>query len=84
MMRLLIIGSLRGELGRAALIASERGASVDQADHVRSAMDKLRRDANFDLVFCEVGHDVGALVEALAAELMAFDALAKRRATAGA
>ena len=75
-MRLLIIGSLRGELGRAALIASERGASVDQADHVRSAMDKLRRDANFDLVFCEVGHDVGELVEALAAERMMIGVIA--------
>ena len=67
-MRLLIIGSLSGELGRAASIARERGASVHHADHVRSALDALRRDANFDLVFCEIQQGIRALIEALSAE----------------
>jgi hypothetical protein len=67
-MRVLIIGSLAGELGQAARIAIARGAKLDQADHVDTALARLRDDARVDLVLCDVVHDVGALVRALAAE----------------
>jgi DNA-binding NtrC family response regulator len=68
MMRLLIIGSLAGELGRAASIAAKRGASVDQADDPDRALALLRRNAAFDLVFCDIVHDIAGLITALATE----------------
>jgi len=67
-MHVLIIGSLGGELGKAARIASARGAKLHQADDDRSALAQLRVDANVDLVLVELPHDIGALVRALAAE----------------
>ena len=75
-MRVLIIGSLAGELGQAARIAIARGAKLDQADHVDTALARLRDDARVDLVLCDVVHDVGALVRALAGERMAVPVVA--------
>ena len=75
-MRLLIVGSLAGELGRAALLASQRGASVRQADNVRQAIDALRRDASVDLVFCQVDLDVAALVASIASERISVGVVA--------
>jgi two-component system, response regulator FlrC len=67
-MRVLIIGSLAGELGKAAKLAIARGARLDQADGIDPALVRLRLDARVDLVLCELLHDIGALVHALAAE----------------
>ena len=67
-MHVLIIGSLGGELGKAARIASTRGAKLYQADDDRSALAQLRADAKVDLVLVELPHDIGALVRSLAAE----------------
>ncbi len=67
-MRVLIVGSLAGELGAAARIAIARGARLDQADDVASALARLRGEVVADLALCDMAHDVGALVRALAAE----------------
>ena len=67
-MRVLIIGSLAGELGQAARLAIARGARLDQADGVEPALTRLRVDARVDLVLCELLPDIAALVRALAAE----------------
>ena len=75
-MRVLIIGSLAGEIGQAARIAIARGAKLDQADDADSALGRLRADARVDLVLCDVVHDVGAVVRALAAERMAVPVVA--------
>jgi two-component system, response regulator FlrC len=75
-MRVLIIGSLAGELGRAARIAIARGAKLDQADNADAALTRLRSDARVDLVLCDVVHDVGAVVRALAAERIAVPVVA--------
>jgi two-component system response regulator FlrC len=75
-MRVLIIGSLAGELGQAARIAMQRGAKLDQADDADRALMRLRADARFDLVLCDLAHDVGAVVRALAAERMAIPVVA--------
>src|SRR5271157_1948127 len=75
-MRVLIIGSLAGELGQAARIAIARGAKLDQADDADSALARLRADARVDLVLCDVVHNVGAVVRALAAERMAVPVVA--------
>ena len=75
-MRVLIIGSLAGELGKAARIAIARGAKLDQADDAEAALARLRADARVDLVLCDVVHDVGAVVRAIAAERMAVPVVA--------
>ncbi len=75
-MRVLIIGSLAGELGQAARIAMARGARLDQADDAETGLARLRADARVDLVLCELSHDVGAVVRALAAERIAVPVVA--------
>lgn len=75
-MRILIIGSLAGELGQAAQIAMGRGATLGQADDAPSALACLRADARVDLVLCDVAHDVGAVVRALVAERMGVPVVA--------
>ncbi|MEO8716354.1 MAG: sigma-54 dependent transcriptional regulator [Acetobacteraceae bacterium] len=75
-MRVLIIGSLSGELGQAGRIAIARGAKLDQADNAADALAHLRADARIDLVLCDVAHDVGAVVRALAAERIAVAVVA--------
>jgi len=75
-MRVFIIGSLSGDLGQAARIAMARGARLDQADDPDTALARLRMDARIDLVLCDLSHDVGAVVRALAAERMAVPVVA--------
>ena len=75
-MKVLIIGSLAGDLGQAARIAIGRGAKLDQADDAESALIRLRTDAHIDLVLCDIAHDIGAIVAALAAERMAVPVVA--------
>jgi len=75
-MKVLIIGSLAGDLGQAARIAISRGAKLDQADDAESALIRLRTDAHIDLVLCDIAHDVGAVVAALAAERIAVPVVA--------
>ncbi len=75
-MRVLIIGSLSGDLGQAARIAMLRGAKLEQADTLDSAMQRLRSDAKIDLVLCDLVHDVGAVVRALANERIAVPVVA--------
>ncbi len=74
-MRVFIIGSMSGELGRAAQMASKRGARVCQADDVSTAMFRLRADAH-DLVLCDVACGVTQLVRSLAAERVAISVVA--------
>jgi two-component system response regulator FlrC len=67
-MNVLILGSLGGELGKAARIATARGAKLQQVDDERAALARLRADARVDLVLIELPHDVGALIRAMSAE----------------
>lgn len=69
-MRLLIVGTLRGELITAAKIARERGASVAQVDGVEAALSHLRQGKGADLLMVDVQIDIRALCEGLAAEHM--------------
>jgi len=75
-MRVLIIGSLAGDLGQAARIAIARGATIEQADDAVAAMARLRADARLDIVLCDVAHDIAALVSALAAERLVVPVVA--------
>ncbi|MDP6346643.1 MAG: sigma-54 dependent transcriptional regulator, partial [Alphaproteobacteria bacterium] len=69
-MRLLIIGTLSGQLGKACSIAVSRGAKVLQADDIDAGLDVLRSSigAGTALVMIDVGLDVAKLVADLAAE----------------
>jgi DNA-binding NtrC family response regulator len=75
-MRVLIVGSLSGELGQAAKLARDRGARVAQADDVPSALMSLRANAAQDLVICDISRGIGALVRALANERIALPVVA--------
>jgi two-component system, response regulator FlrC len=75
-MRVLIIGSLAGDLGQAARMAIGRGAKLDQADDIGTALAHLRADARVDLVLCDITRNVGAVVHALAAERLAVPVVA--------
>ena len=67
-MRLLIVGSLQGQIGLATKIAMEKGAKVTHAGDIEQALSSLRGGIGADLVFCDVTLDIGALVKGLAAE----------------
>ena len=67
-MRLMIIGSLNGELTTATKIAMDRGAQVTQAPNIDSALKDLRSGRGADLMMVEVHHDIAELVTRLEAE----------------
>jgi DNA-binding NtrC family response regulator len=67
-MHVLIIGPLAGPLGQAAGMARARGAGLEQVDDVDRALARLRLDGRFDLVLCEVSHDIARLIAALRSE----------------
>ncbi len=75
-MRVLIIGSLAGELGKAAAIAVARGVRLDQADDVAAGMARLRNDAGVNLVLCEIGQQIAFLVRSLALERIVVPVIA--------
>src|ERR1700722_5306491 len=66
-MRLLIVGSLQGQIGLATKIAMDKGAKVSHAADIEQALGSLRAGAA-DLVFCDVNLDIGQLVRGLSAE----------------
>lgn len=67
-MRVLIIGSLSGELGVAARIAAAGGATLAQAETLDAALEILRADARTDLIICDVAHDLPGLMARLEVE----------------
>lgn len=75
-MRLLIIGSLGGQIGAASQIAMRRGAKVTQADDVDGALSLLRSGAGADLVMIDVTLDVHAFISSLDAERIAVPVVA--------
>lgn len=75
MTRLLILGSLSGELGQAARLASARGAALVQAEGVTGALAQLR-GMGADLVLADVTHDLPWLLERLTEERIATPVIA--------
>ncbi len=67
-MRVLVLGALSGPLGEAARLAIAAGARIEQADAVTSALARLRGHVAFDLVLCDIGHDLAGLVRTLGRE----------------
>jgi DNA-binding NtrC family response regulator len=69
-MRLLIVGTLGGQLAVASRIVMDRGASVTHADTIEVALRTLRSGRGADLIMIDVGLDVGDLIHRLESELI--------------
>jgi two-component system response regulator FlrC len=67
-MRLLIIGSLGGQIGAATKIALDKGAKVAHASGIEQGISELRQGRGADLIMCDVALDIGSLVRSLSAE----------------
>lgn len=64
-MRLMIVGSLDGNLTSASKIAIDRGAKVVHAQTIAMALKDLRSGNGADLLMVEVSHDISALIDSL-------------------
>src|SRR5438067_13810562 len=67
-MRLLIVGTLKGQLTTATKIAMDNGASVKHADNHEQAMRVLRGGKGADLLLVDVALDIRDLVMRLESE----------------
>jgi len=67
-MRLLIVGTLGGQLTTASKIAMDKGASVTHADSTEQALAVLRSGRGADLLMVDVSLDIRDLVARLDAE----------------
>jgi two-component system, response regulator FlrC len=67
-MRLLIVGTLRGQLTTATKIAMDKGASVTHADRIDTAMAVLRSGKGADLLMVDIAIDIRDLGLRLEAE----------------
>jgi DNA-binding NtrC family response regulator len=75
-MRLLIVGSLRGQLTTATKLAMAKGASVTHAESVEQALNVLRSGRGADLLMVDVALDIRDLVLRLDAERIAVPIVA--------
>lgn len=75
-MRLLIVGSLNGQLTTATKMAMATGAKVAQVDTGELAMAALRAGQGADLLMVEVSNDIGWLAAQLQAERIALPIVA--------
>ncbi len=64
-MRLLIVGTLKGQLTLATKLAIDKGASVTHAEDVEQALRVLRAGRGADLLMVDVGVDIRDLVARL-------------------
>ena len=67
-MRILIVGTLGGQLHTATKIALDRGAKVSQVDTIEQATSHLRAGRGADLLMVDLSLDVQALIAANEAE----------------
>ncbi len=64
-MRLLIVGTLNGQLSTATKMAMERGAKVTHTDSIDQSLKILRSGRGADLIMVDVGLDIGDLIRRL-------------------
>lgn len=67
-MRLLIVGTLNGQLGTATKIAVDRGAKVVHTETVDGALNVLRSGRGADLIMIDVARDIAGLAKSLESE----------------
>src|SRR5260370_40032204 len=77
-MRLLTIGTLKGQLVAAAKIAADKGASAINADCIDTAMAMLRSGKGADLLMVDIAIDIRDLVERLGPQRLHLPILARR------
>ena len=75
-MRLLIIGSLGGQIGEASQIAASRGALVSQANDVEAGLNSLRSGQGADLIMIDCKFDISPLVSSLKKERISVPVVA--------
>ncbi len=75
-MRLLIIGTLGGQIGAASQIAIQRGATVQQADNIDMALQLLRSGQSADLIMADVNLQMEDLITSLERERMTVPVIA--------
>jgi len=75
-MRLLIIGTLDGQIGAASAIAMKRGSKVMQADDIDSGIAVLRSGKGADLIMIDVSDDIPRLIEQLHSERIVIPVVA--------
>jgi two-component system, response regulator FlrC len=61
-MRVMIVGSMSGQLVLASKIAMSRGAKISQVDTIHLATAALRAGKGADLLMVDVAHDIAALI----------------------
>src|SRR5713101_5285578 len=67
-MRILIVGTLKGQLTTATKLAMDKGASVTHAETIEQALAVLRSGRGADLLMVEVAVDIRDLITRLEAE----------------
>ena len=75
-MRLMIIGSLSGQISTAGKIAIGRGAKVTHTEDIEQAMGALRNGKGADLIMMDIKLNIAAMVEQLKAERIAIPIVA--------
>jgi DNA-binding NtrC family response regulator len=80
-MRLLIVGSLGGQLTVATKIAMDKGANVTHADNSDIALRVLRSGRSADLLLVEVAVDIRDQVTRLEAEHIVVPIVASGKGT---
>ncbi len=75
-MRLLIVGTLKGQLSTATKLAMDKGASVTHAETIEQALNVLRSGRGADLLMVDVAIDIRDLVRRLEAEHIAVPIVA--------
>ena len=75
-MRLLIVGSLGGEIGTASKIAMARGAKVGHAGDIDTALEALRSGRGAELVMVDVKLDIARFIGCLTSERISVPVVA--------
>ena len=75
-MRILIIGTLNGQIGAASQIAIKRGATVQQSDTVEAGLQALRSGQGADLALIDVSLEIERLIQSLESERITMPVVA--------
>ena len=67
-MRLLIVGTMDGQIGAASKIAMDRGAKVSHVPNTETALSMLRSVRGADLLMLAAELDIAGFIEALRRE----------------
>lgn len=75
-MRLLIVGTLNGQIGQASQIARDRGAKVSQVSDIDQAHALLCEGHGADVIMVEVSHDIAKLITLMKGERISTPVIA--------